>query len=251
MHWPSLSEELFSETEPDDGIGSWLVCTEGICIGSGGFSSLEKSVLINSEQIGALRRFLNDECRAVCVPLGLTMALRSFLFFEQLGDAFGDVLLLLPLGTASTEGTDVADTEVPLPLSEELFARVECFRYRFDVECFLLFTFERFFSSLLRRLEEDLRVGRKFDRLDLFLRIFLGGLVDWKSLSLSAELELIEELRQEALLMLLLLAEPEVELWSLQSPLLPVDDALDLRLVLLRLRGLIAGWPRMLNFTSS
>lgn len=172
------------------------------------------------------------------------MALRSFLFFEQLGDALGDGLLLLPLGTASTEGTDVAETEVPLPLSEELFATLERFRLRLVEECFLVFTFDRFFVVLLRRFE-DLR---KEERLDLFLRIFLGGFVDWKSSSLSSsELELIEELR----LLLLLLVELEVELWSLQSSLLPVDEVRDLRLVVFRLRAIIAGWPRMLNFTSS
>lgn len=171
------------------------------------------------------------------------MALRSFLFFEQLGDALGDGWLLLPLGTASTEGTDVADTEVPLPLSEELFAALERFRLRLEEGCFLVFTFERFFVVLLRRFE-DLR---KVERLDRFLRIFLGGFDDWKSSSLSSsELELIEELR------LLLLVESEVELWSLQSSLLPVDEARDLRLVGFRLRVFIAGWPpRMLNFTSS
>lgn len=102
------------------------------------------------------------------------MALRSFLFFEQLGDAFGDELLLLPMGTASTDGTDVADTEVPLPLSEELFATLERFRFRLVEECFLVFTFDRFFVVLLRRFE-DLR---NEERLDLFLRIFLGGFVD-------------------------------------------------------------------------
>lgn len=168
------------------------------------------------------------------------MALRSFLFFEQLGDALGDGLLLLPLGTASTEGTDVADTEVPLPLSEELFAALERFRLRLEEGCFLVFTFERFFVVLLRRFE-DLR---KVERLERFLRIFLGGFDDWKSSSLSSsELELIEELR------LLLLVESEVELWS---SLLPVDEARDLRLVGFRLRVFIAGWPpRMLNFTSS
>lgn len=168
------------------------------------------------------------------------MALRSFLFLEQLGDALGDGLLLLPLGTASTEGTDVADTEVPLPLSEELFAALERFRLRLEEGCFLVFTFERFFVVLLRRFE-DLR---KVERLDRFLRIFLGGFDDWKSSSLSSsELELIEELR------LLLLVESEVELWS---SLLPVDEARDLRLVGFRLRVFIAGWPpRMLNFTSS
>lgn len=172
------------------------------------------------------------------------MALRSFLFFEQLGDALGDGLLLLPLGTASTEGTDVAETEVPLPLSEELFATLERFRLRLVEECFLVFTFDRFFVVLLRRFE-DLR---KEERLDLFLRIFLGGFVDWKSSLLSSsELELIEELR----LLLLLLVELEVELWSLQSSLLPVDEVRDLRLVFFRLRAFIAGWPRMLNFTSS
>lgn len=169
------------------------------------------------------------------------MALRSFLFFEQLGDALGDGLLLLPLGTASTEGTDVADTEVPLPLSEELFATLERFRLRLEEGCFLVFTFERFFVVLLRRFE-DLR---KVERLDRFLRIFLGGFDDWKSSSLSSsELELIEELR-----LLLLVVESEVELWS---SLLPVDEARDLRLVGFRLRVFIAGWPpRMLNFTSS
>lgn len=168
------------------------------------------------------------------------MALRSFLFFEQLGDALGDGLLLLPLGTASTEGTDVADTEVPLPLSEELFAALERFRLRLEEGCFLVFTFERFFVVLLRRFE-DLR---KVERLDRFLRIFLGGFDDWKSSSLSSsELELIEELR------LLLLVVSEVELWS---SLLPVDEARDLRLVGFRLRVFIVGWPpRMLNFTSS
>lgn len=173
------------------------------------------------------------------------MALRSFLFFEQLGDALGDGLLLLPLGTVSTEGTDVAETEVPLPLSEELFATLERFRLRLVEGCFLVFTFDRFFVGLLRRFE-DLR---NEERLDLFLRIFLGGFVDWKSSSLSSsELELIEELR---LLLLLLLVESEVELWSLHSSLLPVDEARDLRLVVFRLRVFIAGWPRMLNFTSS
>lgn len=168
------------------------------------------------------------------------MALRSFLFLEQLGDALGDGLLLLPLGTASTEGTDVADTEVPLPLSEELFAALERFRLRLEEGCFLVFTFERFFVVLLRRFED---LG-KVERLDRFLRIFLGGFDDWKSSSLSSsELELIEELR------LLLLVESEVELWS---SLLPVDEARDLRLVGFRLRVFIAGWPpRMLNFTSS
>lgn len=171
------------------------------------------------------------------------MALRSFLFFEQLGDALGDGLLLLPLGTASREGTDVAETEVPLPLSEELFATLERFRLRLVEECFLVFTFDRFFVVLLRRFD-DLR---REERLDLFLRIFLGGFVDWKSSSLSSsELELIEELR-----LLLLLVESEVELWSLQSSLLPVDEVRDLRLVVLRLRVFIAGWPRILNFTSS
>lgn len=192
--------------------------------------------------MGALRRFLNEECR---VDVGFTMALRSFLFFEQLGDALGDGLLLLPLGTVSTEGTDVAETEVPLPLSEELFATLERFRLRLVEECFLVFTFDRFFVGLLRRFE-DLR---NEERLDLFLRIFLGGFVDWKSSSLSSsELELIEELR---LLLLLLLVESEVELWSLHSSLLPVDEVRDLRLVVFRLRVFIAGWPRMLNFTSS
>lgn len=191
--------------------------------------------------MGALRRFLNEERSFDGVPLGLTMALRSFLFFEQLGD----VLLLLPLGTASIEGAVVADTEVPLPLSEELFAILDRFRLRL-VEVLLVFTLVRFFMLLLRRFE-DLCVLDTLERLHLFLRIFLGGLVAWMSSSLSSELVLIEELR----LLLLLLSESDVELWSLNSSLLPVDEARDLRLMVFRLRGFNVGLPRMLNFTSS
>lgn len=207
-------------------------------------------LVINSEQMGALRRFLNEERRVDGVPpLGLTMALRSFLFFEQLGDALGDVFLVLPLGTASTEGTDVAETEVPLPLSDELFAVLDRFLFRLVEECFLVFTFDRFFVLPLRRFE-DLRELDSCGRFDFFLRIFFGGLIAWKSSSAlsSSELELIEELR----LLLLLLSESDVELWSVKSSLLPVDEARDLRcFVVFRLRWFIAGWPRMLNFTSS
>lgn len=77
-------------------------------------------LVISSEQIGTFRRFRVVGWQGWSRVFGLITTLLSLRFAEELAAAdLGDVLL--PLGRISADGTDVHETEVPFPLSDELF----------------------------------------------------------------------------------------------------------------------------------
>lgn len=149
-------------------------------------------------------------------------------------------LATIIVGMVSVEGPEVHETDVPLPLSDELFEGclgVWSFcRFRLEErfledEVFRFFALERLgLDSFWRRFAEVLRDERTVDRRDRFLRVTFS---EEQSLSLS-ELEL--ELELHPLDDRLLLSESEVELSSLLSELLvPVEEAC-LRLTAFRFR---------------
>lgn len=89
-------------------------------------------------------------------------ALLTLRFLDELLVGFSDAIL--PLGRTSAEGPELHDADVPLPLSDELFAggfaiwsfgRFLLLLLRLEVELLRFLTLDRFgFASFQRRLED-------------------------------------------------------------------------------------------------
>lgn len=123
---------------------------------------------MSSEQIGAFRRFFAAGaccCRTVLAAVfGLITALLIFRFLELLV-GFRDALLLL--GRISADGPELHDTDVPLPLSDELLGG-----------CFVVCSFGRFL--LVLRLEDELLRFLSLERRFGFTSSFRRRLEDFR-----------------------------------------------------------------------
>lgn len=161
--------------------------------------------------MGTFRLFRVVGCRVTLRVFGLMTTLRSLRLLEELIEDLGDVLQLT-LGMVSVDGTEVHETDVPLPLSDELFGTLTelfcLFLVRFATDVFRFLAFGRFLTSFRRSFEVFLGLCNF-----RFREHFLDGVSDLTTLSaslseLSGELEL--RLEQEELLRLHSVSEVEL-----------------------------------------
>lgn len=116
---------------------------------------------MSSEQIGIFRRLFDLDgccCRTVFpAAFGFMTALLTLHFLDELFVGFRGELL--PLGRTSAGGAELHDTDVPLPLSDELFVVCRFGRFlllRLEDATLRVLALERrfgFTSSFPRRLD--------------------------------------------------------------------------------------------------